>query len=57
MRFFAKLVSFSNPSDLTWRIWTGEDEDIPVGPSTNWWKEGLMGKDGKPLIKESPNKR
>jgi hypothetical protein len=42
MRFFAKLVNFSNPSDLTWRIWKGEDKAIPDGPSTNWWKEGLM---------------
>lgn len=30
---------FSNPSLPRSNIWRGTEKDIPVGPSTNWWKE------------------
>jgi hypothetical protein len=40
---------FSEPNGPRYQFWTGEDADIPVGPSTNWWKDGLMDKDRKPI--------
>ncbi|KAE9378902.1 hypothetical protein N431DRAFT_450828 [Stipitochalara longipes BDJ] len=33
--------NYSKSSRICKGLWTGAEEDVPVGPSTKWWKEGL----------------
>lgn len=40
---------FSSPNRPPHWFWTGGLEDLPVGPSTDWWKEGLIDRSGKLL--------